>query len=389
MRMEMIRLEHVTKSFGRYKALDDVSIVVEEGEFLTVIGRSGCGKTTMLRMINGLQKPDSGKVYAAGEDVGEADLIRLRRKIGYVIQNKGLFPHMTVEKNIIYVPVISGQKDKRQNRKLAEELIGLVGLEREMLDRYPEELSGGQQQRVGIARALASRPKLLLMDEPFGALDEITKRAMQNELLALQKKLGMTVVFITHDIREAMKLGDRVLVMEQGKIAQCDTPENILKNPSNDYIRNFIGENRLWHNPEFIRVKDIMRKRPFTISRERTILQAMQIMRQNNIDSLLVTGEKNRFLGMIWMDSLKNVTDYDKSVSNYISDDYLSVREEDSFRNVLSMLKIRNYGHHFGIIPVLGEEREIRGYLTKSSLLAVLSRQFIPEQSELEGGVAS
>lgn len=241
MRMEMIRLEHVTKSFGRYKALDDVSIVVEEGEFLTVIGRSGCGKTTMLRVINGLQKPDSGKVYAAGEDVGEADLIRLRRKIGYVIQNKGLFPHMTVEKNIIYVPVISGQKDKRQNRKLAEELIGLVGLEREMLDRYPEELSGGQQQRVGIARALASRPKLLLMDEPFGALDEITKRAMQNELLALQKKLGMTVVFITHDIREAMKLVDRVLVMEQGKIAQCDTPENVKKNPADEFVKELIG----------------------------------------------------------------------------------------------------------------------------------------------------
>ena len=241
MRMEMIRLEHVTKSFGRYKALDDVSIVVEEGEFLTVIGRSGCGKTTMLRVINGLQKPDSGKVYAAGEDVGEADLIRLRRKIGYVIQNKGLFPHMTVEKNIIYVPVISGQKDKRQNRKLAEELIGLVGLEREMLARYPEELSGGQQQRVGIARALASRPKLLLMDEPFGALDEITKRAMQNELLALQKKLGMTVVFITHDIREAMKLGDRVLVMEQGKIAQCDTPENVKKNPADEFVKELIG----------------------------------------------------------------------------------------------------------------------------------------------------
>lgn len=186
-------------------------------------------------------KPDSGKVYAAGEDVGEADLIRLRRKIGYVIQNKGLFPHMTVEKNIIYVPVISGQKDKRQNRKLAEELIGLVGLEREMLDRYPEELSGGQQQRVGIARALASRPKLLLMDEPFGALDEITKRAMQNELLALQKKLGMTVVFITHDIREAMKLGDRVLVMEQGKIAQCDTPENVKKNPADEFVKELIG----------------------------------------------------------------------------------------------------------------------------------------------------
>ena len=223
------------------KAVDDVSFRIYKGETLGLVGESGCGKTTMLRMINGLQKPDSGKVYAAGEDVGEADLIRLRRKIGYVIQNKGLFPHMTVEKNIIYVPVISGQKDKRQNRKLAEELIGLVGLEREMLDRYPEELSGGQQQRVGIARALASRPKLLLMDEPFGALDEITKRAMQNELLALQKKLGMTVVFITHDIREAMKLGDRVLVMEQGKIAQCDTPENVKKNPADEFVKELIG----------------------------------------------------------------------------------------------------------------------------------------------------
>lgn len=239
--MEMIRLEHVTKSFGGHKALDDVSIAVEEGEFLTVIGRSGCGKTTMLRMINGLQKPDSGKVYAAGEDVGEADLIRLRRKIGYVIQNKGLFPHMTVEKNITYVPMISGKKDKKQNRKLAEELISLVGLKESMLDRYPEELSGGQQQRVGIARALASQPKLLLMDEPFGALDEITKRAMQNELLALQKKLGMTVVFITHDIREAMKLGDRVLVMEEGKIVQCDTPEQVKEHPADEFVKELIG----------------------------------------------------------------------------------------------------------------------------------------------------
>ena len=239
--MEMIRLEHVTKSFGGHKALDDVSIAVEEGEFLTVIGRSGCGKTTMLRMINGLQKPDSGKVYAAGEDVGEADLIRLRRKIGYVIQNKGLFPHMTVEKNITYVPMIGGKKDKKQNRKLAEELIRLVGLKESMLDRYPEELSGGQQQRVGIARALASQPKLLLMDEPFGALDEITKRAMQNELLALQKKLGMTVVFITHDIREAMKLGDRVLVMEEGKIVQCDTPEQVKEHPADEFVKELIG----------------------------------------------------------------------------------------------------------------------------------------------------
>lgn len=237
----MIRFEHVTKTFGETTALDDFNLSVEEGEFLTVIGRSGCGKTTMLRMINGLQKPDSGVVYVEEHDVSKADLIALRRKIGYVIQNKGLFPHMTVEKNITYVPVISGKKDKAENRKRAEELIRLVGLDPTMLERYPSELSGGQQQRVGIARALAAQPKLLLMDEPFGALDEITKQSMQNELLSLQKQLKMTVVFITHDIREAMKLGDRVLVMENGKIAQIGKPEEIQEHPADEFVKELIG----------------------------------------------------------------------------------------------------------------------------------------------------
>ena len=235
--MEMIRFEHVNKSFGAEKVLVDFSMHIEEGEFLTVIGRSGCGKTTMLRMINGLQIPDSGKVLVEGQDVAKADLIALRRRIGYVIQNKGLFPHMTVEENITYVPVISGKKDKQENRKLALRLLQTVGLAQEMADRYPAELSGGQQQRVGIARALAADAKILLMDEPFGALDEITKRAMQDEMLSLQKKLHMTIVFITHDIREAMKLGDRVLVMEKGRIAQIGMPQEIREYPADDFVR--------------------------------------------------------------------------------------------------------------------------------------------------------
>lgn len=233
----MIRFEHVNKSFGVEKVLVDFSLNIEEGEFLTVIGRSGCGKTTMLRMINGLQTPDSGKILVEGNNVAEADLIALRRKIGYVIQNKGLFPHMTVEENITYVPVISGKKDKKENRQLAMRLLKTVGLPQEMAERYPAELSGGQQQRVGIARALAADAKILLMDEPFGALDEITKRAMQDEMLSLQKKLHMTIVFITHDIREAMKLGDRVLVMEQGRIAQIGTPQEIREYPADDFVR--------------------------------------------------------------------------------------------------------------------------------------------------------
>ena len=233
----MIRFEHVNKSFGNEQVLIDFNLEIPEGEFLTVIGCSGCGKTTMLRMINSLHTPDSGRVLVQEKNVAETDLIALRRSIGYVIQNKGLFPHMTVSENITYVPVISGKKDKLENRRLAVRLLKTVGLPEEMADRYPLELSGGQQQRVGIARALAADAKILLMDEPFGALDEITKRAMQNEMLSLQKQLHMTIVFITHDIQEAMKLGDRVLVMEKGRIAQLGTPREIQEHPADDFVR--------------------------------------------------------------------------------------------------------------------------------------------------------
>ncbi len=238
--MSIISLEHVNKSFGETKVLKDFSLTVEEGEFLTVIGRSGCGKTTMLKLINGLLMPESGDVIVEGKNLKDTNLITLRRSIGYVIQNKGLFPHMTVEKNITYVPVISGKKKKSENHALAVKLMGIVGLDPEMLSRYPAELSGGQQQRVGIARALAANPHILLMDEPFGALDEITRQTMQDEILKLQKELGLTIVFITHDIREAMKLGDRVLVMDAGEVVQIDVPEVIKECPANEFVRELI-----------------------------------------------------------------------------------------------------------------------------------------------------
>lgn len=238
--MDIITLEHVIKSFNGQEILRDFSLSVKEGEFLTVIGRSGCGKTTMLKLMNGLLMPDEGAVCVEGKNIAETDIISLRRRIGYVIQNRGLFPHMTVEKNITYVPVISGRKDKKENRELALRLLKLVGLEEEKLEKYPAELSGGQQQRVGIARALAADPKILLMDEPFGALDEITRQTMQDEILKLQKSLKLTVVFITHDIREAMKLGDRVMVMEDGRVVQLDTPENICRVPADSFVADLI-----------------------------------------------------------------------------------------------------------------------------------------------------
>ena len=238
--MDIITLEHVKKSFDGQEILKDFNLSVKEGEFLTVIGRSGCGKTTLLKLMNGLLTPDTGKVYVEGKNIAETDIISLRRRIGYVIQNRGLFPHMTVEKNITYVPVISGKKNKKENHELALKLLKLVGLEEEKLQRYPSELSGGQQQRVGIARALAANPKILLMDEPFGALDEITRQTMQDEILRLQKELELTIIFITHDIREAMKLGDRVMVMEGGKAIQLDTPENICQVPADSFVSDLI-----------------------------------------------------------------------------------------------------------------------------------------------------
>lgn len=236
----MIRFDHVKKSFGENCILEDFSLQVREGEFLTVIGKSGCGKTTMLKLVNGLLMPDSGQIFVEGKDLAGTDLVALRRRIGYVIQNGGIFPHMTVEKNITYVPVISGRKNKIENHRLALRLLRTVGLEEEMAARYPSELSGGQQQRVGIARALAAGPRILLMDEPFGALDEITRQTMQDEILRLQKELKLTIVFITHDIREAMKLGDRMLVMEQGKVRQLDTPERIRLNPADAFVRELV-----------------------------------------------------------------------------------------------------------------------------------------------------
>lgn len=238
--MEIIRLDKVTKCFNEKVVLRDFSLSVKQGEFLTVIGRSGCGKTTMLKLMNGLLMPDSGTVLVDGKDLRKTDLIALRRNMGYVIQNKGLFPHMTVEKNITYVPVISGKKNKSENHELALKLLRLVGLEEEMLNRYPGELSGGQQQRVGIARALAADPRILLMDEPFGALDEITREAMQDEIRRLQQELGLTVIFITHDIREAMKLGDRVLVMNEGRAEQLAEPSVLRKTPESDFVRELI-----------------------------------------------------------------------------------------------------------------------------------------------------
>ena len=238
---DWICFENVTVRYGELKALDDFSLRIRRGEFLTLIGRSGCGKTTALRLINGLNMPDEGRVTVRGEDVAHTDLIGLRRSIGYAIQDVGLFPHMTVRDNISYVPRIAGLWKKRDAAAQVAPLLVLVGLDPALMKRYPNELSGGQRQRVGIARALAAKPEILLMDEPFGAVDEITRRTLQTEIKRLHKELELTIVFVTHDIREAMLLGDRMLVMDAGHVIQLDTPEAIRRAPAAPFVAELLS----------------------------------------------------------------------------------------------------------------------------------------------------
>ncbi|MBE6112506.1 MAG: ATP-binding cassette domain-containing protein [Peptococcaceae bacterium] len=233
----VIQFQNACKQYGEVYALQPLTLDIAQGEFLSVVGSSGGGKTTLLKLVNGLLLPTSGKVLVMGQDTAQVDLIQLRRQIGYVIQGAALFPHLSVADNISYVPGLSGQKLPQQR---LEELMKLVDLPADLLHRYPISLSGGQQQRVGIARALASQPRIMLMDEPFGAVDEITRTVLQDSIQQLHQQLQTTILFVTHNIREALRLSDRVLIINHGQVQQLDTPENILAHPANEYVERLL-----------------------------------------------------------------------------------------------------------------------------------------------------
>ena len=241
-----IEFKDVKKKFNNSKnyAVDNVNLQIEEGEFITILGSSGCGKTTLLKMVNRLYQPDQGKIILFGEDISTVDPVMVRRRIGYVIQQVGLFPHMSVEENIKTVPRLMGWKPKEMEDKV-DEMLRLIELEpSEFRKRFPSQLSGGQQQRVGLARALAADPKIMLLDEPFGAIDAITRANLQDELLRIHGGLKKTFLFVTHDINEAFKLGNRVIVMNNGKVCQFDTPKNIALNPKDEFVKALIQSSR-------------------------------------------------------------------------------------------------------------------------------------------------
>lgn len=253
----MIRFENVAKKYDDgTEAIEDLSFEIPRGKTVTLVGPSGCGKTTTMKMVNALVEPTNGRIFVEDTPIDEREPIELRRKVGYVIQEIGLFEHMTVGKNIGLVPNLIGWDEDRIDARVKElmELVRLPGIS----EKYPSELSGGQRQRVGVARALAAEPKVLLMDEPFGALDPITREELQDEFLAIQSDLDVTIVFVTHDVNEALKMGDRVAVLRDGELVQYDAPRDLLANPSDEFVEGFLGEDRLFKQLRMMTVREVM-----------------------------------------------------------------------------------------------------------------------------------
>ena len=379
----MITFEEVDKAYKEKLVLHKINLTINDGEFVVLIGSSGCGKTTLLKTINKLETVDRGLIKIDNVSIRQQNTLELRRRIGYVVQDAGLFPHMTIYDNIATVLRINNYDSNNIENRI-DELLEMVDLEPDNYKYlYPCQLSGGQKQRVGVARAFATNPDIILMDEPFSALDPVTRSDLQDAVVKLQKQFKKTIVFVTHDMDEAIKLADKICIIQKGWIVQYDTPENILKNPVNEYVQNFVGKNRLWSNPEFIKASDIMLKNPCKISVDRTIIQALQVMNHARVDSVLVT-EDNKFLGIVWLADLQNFDSYSGSLKNFISDDYHAVYENTSLKEITNTVDY----NHFGIVPVLNLKHELVGYLTKSRLLSVLSRQYQDSVGQKDGILA-
>jgi len=309
----MIRMENVTKRYGDSSApsVDNLTLDVPEGSTVALIGPSGCGKTTTMRMINRLIEPTSGRILVNGEDVTHADPVKLRRHIGYVIQNVGLFPHMTIAENIGAVPNLLGWSTDRVDKR-TQELLDLVGLDpSQMLSRYPRQLSGGQRQRIGVARALAADPPVLLMDEPFGAIDPIARGRLQEEFKRILQHVRKTVVLVTHDLDEAIRLGDHIAIMQSGRIVQHDTPNAILSQPANEFVSSFVGIDRALKRLSLFKVSHAMTSEKFaiphaTVSHEMNLRDALAMMVAANSDRLAVEID-GKIAGQLTRDAIFSV----------------------------------------------------------------------------------
>ncbi|MCY9192728.1 choline ABC transporter ATP-binding protein OpuBA [Bacillus spizizenii] len=377
----MLTLENVSKTYkGGKKAVNNVNLKIAKGEFICFIGPSGCGKTTTMKMINRLIEPSAGKIFIDGENIMEQDPEELRRKIGYVIQQIGLFPHMTIQQNISLVPKLLKWPEQHRKER-ARELLKLVDMGPEYLDRYPHELSGGQQQRIGVLRALAAEPPLILVDEPFGALDPITRDSLQEEFKKLQKTLHKTIVFVTHDMDEAIKLADRIVILKAGEIVQVGTPDDILRNPADEFVEEFIGKERLIQSssPDVERVDQIMNTQPVTITADKTLSEAIQLMRQERVDSLLVVDGEHVLQGYVDVEIIDQCRKKANLVGEVLHEDLYTVLGGTLLRDTVRKILKRGVKY----VPVVDENRRLIGIVTRASLVDIVYDSLWGEENQL------
>lgn len=368
----MIKLENLTKRFTQkngqtVNAVDSVNLNVPEGEMCILLGPSGCGKTTTLKMINRLIPASDGKILINGEDTSAMDTVTLRRNIGYVIQQIGLFPNMTIEENITVVPRMLGWEKGRYKAR-AEALMDMVAMDpRKFLHRYPKELSGGQQQRIGVIRALAADPPVLLMDEPFGAVDPINREVIQNQFLEMQRQLKKTVMLVSHDIDEALKLGDRIAVFRQGRIVQCASPDELLAKPANEFIGSFVGQDRTLKRLLLVSAGDVTDRQPtLTVKRDSSLAQAFTIMDDNDIRAIAVVDSDGRPLGYVKRREARGATG---CCADLLHPFRATGKAEDNLRVVLSKL----YESNTSWMPIVDEEGRYNGEISQDYIADYLS----------------
>lgn len=377
-----VEFRDVSKIYPKMKnaAVKHISFKIEKGDFCCLIGTSGSGKTTLMRMINRMNSVTKGEVLVDGKNVKSFNPVNLRRHIGYVIQNNGLMPHMTIRENIILVPkLLKWPKDKLSGE--AEKLIKMAELPESYLDRYPSELSGGQQQRIGVVRALAANQNLILMDEPFGALDPITRESLQNLIQNLQVRLGKTIVFVTHDMDEALKLATKVVVLHDGQLIQVGTPDQILHHPANDYVKSLIGEERLSEAKyETVKVKNVMLTNPTKIDLGASLTDALTMMKEHRVDTLLVVDNGDHLKGYISIDDLQRNYPKASSVSDILITKLGTVGPEEYLRDNFSRIMSRNKSY----IPVTDSDKKLVGIVTRASLVNVVYEKIWGDKSRLQ-----
>ncbi|MGZ9583547.1 betaine/proline/choline family ABC transporter ATP-binding protein [Paenibacillus marinisediminis] len=375
----MIEFKNVNKIYeDGFQSLKDINLTINRGELTVLIGPSGCGKSTMMKHINSLITPSSGTILINGEDISTQNPVELRRRIGYVIQSVGLFPHMTIAKNVAVVPNLMKWNPGKIDQRV-DELLSMVNLDPEVYrDRYPSELSGGQQQRIGVIRALAADPDIILMDEPFSALDPISREQLQDELVRLQEELHKTIIFVTHDMNEAIKLADTIILMKDGEIVQSGSPETILRYPANDFVRTFIGQKQIEDTVQgepvqMTVVDDVMVTQPATIYPTRGLAEAIKIMEARRVDTLFVVDRYRKLLGIVSIYRvLSEFGGEEKTVQDVMRPIGYQVAPGTSLPEAVEMMT----NHRLSNLAVVDETGRLAGLLTRGSIVSHLNEVY-------------